>query len=82
MPEPHKPDLPDRICEAVKELTADRQSRTYAAQWIMVTDIADRLDIDEGAVQTAARKAAERCQLAIEGDPPNSVSLVYGLGER
>jgi hypothetical protein len=60
------PDLADQICDAVKRLTARRQTRTFAAQWIMMHDIAEALGVDESAVQAAARKAAERCQLAIE----------------
>jgi hypothetical protein len=36
------------ICEVVKELTAHRQLRTYAAQWIMVYDVARALGVDEG----------------------------------
>jgi phage terminase small subunit len=76
--EPPPQDLAGKICEAVKRLTARRQSRTYAAQWIMVHDIAQALGIDEAAVQTAARIAAERCHLAIEGEPVHSVSLIYG----
>jgi hypothetical protein len=27
-----RPSLPDRFCEAIKELTAERQTRTYAAR--------------------------------------------------
>jgi hypothetical protein len=73
-PPPH--DLAGKICEAVKQFTARRQSRTLAAQWIMVHDIAKALGIDEGAVQTAARKAGNR--LACEGEPTHSVSLIFG----
>jgi hypothetical protein len=35
-------------------LTARRQSRSYAPQWIMVSDIAARLGVDESAVQDTA----------------------------
>ena len=38
-----RPSLADRFCEAIKELTADRQTRTYAAQWIMVHSADGRL---------------------------------------
>jgi hypothetical protein len=80
MPKRRAPDLADLVREAVKRLTAHRQSRTYAAQWIMVAEVAAALGVDEGAVQTAARKAAD--WLAIEGEPPHSVSLIYGRGEQ
>jgi hypothetical protein len=32
--------------------------------------------------QAAARKAAERGRLAIEGEPPHSVSLIHGRGDQ
>ena len=35
-----RPSLADRFCEAIKELTTERQTRTYAAQWIMVYSVA------------------------------------------
>jgi hypothetical protein len=38
-----RPSLADRFCEAIKELTAERQTRTYAAQWIMVRSVARHL---------------------------------------
>jgi hypothetical protein len=46
----------------------------------MVHDIAQALGADESVVQTAARKVGNR--LAIEGDPPHSVSLIYGHDEK
>jgi hypothetical protein len=57
MPRKPKPtaDLADRICEAVERLTAHRQSRTNATQWIMVHDIAVALGVDESVVQTPPR---------------------------
>lgn len=48
----------------------------------MVGDIAEALGVDVGSVQTAARKAADRCQLAVEGEPVHSVSMIYGLGDQ
>jgi hypothetical protein len=80
MPKRRAPDLADLVCETVKRLTAHRPSRTYAPQWIMVAEVAAALGVDEGAVQTAAYKAADR--LAIEGEPPHSISLIYGRGEQ
>jgi hypothetical protein len=44
MPKPRrprsKPDAVDRLCDAIKELTAERASRSYGPQWIMVHDVA------------------------------------------
>jgi hypothetical protein len=77
---PQSADLADRICDAVKELTAARPSRSYAPQWIMVSDIAARLGLDESVVQIAAGEAADRYRLAIEGEPAHSVSLIDRLG--
>ena len=74
-------DLTDRIYAAVKELTARRQSRTYAARWVMVVHVAEALGLDEATVQTAARKAADEGRLAIEGEPVHRVSLIYGWDE-
>jgi hypothetical protein len=42
-----KPDLADRFCEAIKHLTAERTSRTYATQWISVHGVARHLGITE-----------------------------------
>ena len=42
-----RPSLADRFCEAIKELTAERQTRTYAAQWIMVHSVARHLGISD-----------------------------------
>jgi len=32
-----KPDLADRLCDAIKHLTAERASQSYAAQWVMLS---------------------------------------------
>ena len=45
----------DRFCEAIKELTAERQTRTYAAQWIMVHSVARHLRISDEEAQEAIR---------------------------
>ena len=53
MPKPKRPkrkrppDLVDRLCKAVEELTAERASRSYDPQWVMVHDVARRLGIDD-----------------------------------
>jgi hypothetical protein len=46
-------------------LTAHRQTRTYAAQWISVGEIQKHL-------------GAERRRLKTAGEPVHSISLVYG----
>ena len=63
MPKPkrpkHKrpPDLVDRLCKAVEELTAERASRSYGPQWVMVHDVARRLGIsDEQATALALER--------------------------
>ena len=48
-----RPSLPDRFCEAIKELTAERQTRTYAVQWIMVHSVARHLGISDEEAQEA-----------------------------
>jgi hypothetical protein len=67
----------DRFCEAIKELTAEGQSRTYAAQWVMVHSVARHLGISDEQAQEAIRAAGHR--LKCERNPPHSVSLIYGL---
>ena len=39
--------LADGFCEAIKDLTAERQTCTYAAQWIMVHSVARHLGISD-----------------------------------
>ena len=65
MPKPkrpkHKrpPDLVDRLCKAVEELTAERASRSYGPQWVIVHDVARRLGIsDEQATALALERLA------------------------
>ena len=61
LPMPKKPrarsSLADRFCEAIKELTAERQTRTYAAQWIMVHSVARHLGISDEEAQEAIEAA-------------------------
>jgi hypothetical protein len=52
--------LADRFCEAMKELTAERQTRTYAAQWIMVHSVARHLGISDDEAQEAIQAAGHR----------------------
>ena len=52
-----RPDLVDRLCKAVEELTAERASRSYGPQWVMVHDVARRLGIsDEQATALALER--------------------------
>ncbi len=41
MPKPKrlrsKPDLAERLCDAIKHPTAERASQSYAAQWVMLS---------------------------------------------
>jgi hypothetical protein len=34
-----KPDVVDRLCDAIKHLTAHRASRSYATQWIALHEV-------------------------------------------
>jgi predicted Zn-dependent protease with MMP-like domain len=53
-----RPSLADRFCEAIKELTAERQTRTYAAHWIMVHSVARHLGISDEEAQEAIQLPA------------------------
>ena len=81
-PPRRKPDLADRLCDAVKHLAAERSSRSHGAQWIMLHDVARHLGISDDEAQRAVVLAVERGWLTTDGsDPPHSVSLIYGWGE-
>ena len=71
-------DLANDVCEVIRELTAERSFRSYAGQWVMVHDIAERLGIGDEEALEAIRAAGSR--LVRDADPPHSVSLV-GWGE-
>jgi hypothetical protein len=47
----------DRVCEAATELTAERLPSAYAAQWIMVHDVAGYLGMSDEEVLEAIRVA-------------------------
>jgi hypothetical protein len=53
--------------------------RTYAAQLIMVHSVARHLGNSDEQAQEAIQAAGHRLKRA--GDPPHSVSLIYGWGE-
>ena len=40
-----EPDLADRLCDAIKEMTATRTSRGYAVHWIALSEVAQHLGI-------------------------------------
>jgi hypothetical protein len=65
MPKPKrprsKPDLADRLCDAIKHLTSERASRSLGPQSIALSDAARRLGItDEQAQQAVALGLARR----------------------
>jgi hypothetical protein len=62
MPKPKRPhsksDLADRLCGTIKHLTAERASRSYGTQWIMLDTVARHLGItDEEAERAVALRA-------------------------
>ena len=80
---PRKPrgrlSLADRFCQAIKELTNERRTRTCAAQWIMVHSVARHLGISDDEAQEAIQACGYRLKRA--GDTPHSVSLIHGWAE-
>jgi hypothetical protein len=81
MPKRPRPDLVDRLCEAIKDLTAERASRSYAAQWVMLHSVARHLGITDEEADRAVVLALERRRIKAAGSPPHSVSLIWGWGE-
>jgi hypothetical protein len=57
MPKPTKrkrpPDRVNRLCKAVEQLTAARQSRSHGSQWVAMADVARRLGISEAEAEAA-----------------------------
>lgn len=53
-------------------------------RWVMVDEVAQRLKLDEAAVDSAIRQAEAKGLLVSEGGPPHSVCLksVGGFGSR
>ena len=79
MPKRPRPDLVERLCEAVERLTAERAARSHGAQWIMLQDVARHLGISDDEAQRAVALAVERGWLTTDGgEPPHSVSLIWG----
>ena len=75
-------DMVDRLCDAVRQLTARRASRGAGAQWIMLRDVARRLGISEVEARQAVATAVERQRLSTDGsDPVHSVCLSRWPGD-
>jgi hypothetical protein len=82
VPAQGKPDLVDRFCDAIEALTAERASRSYAVQWIMVHDVARHLGITAEQAQQAVALCVARNRILTDGsEPPHSLSLNRGLRE-
>jgi hypothetical protein len=86
MPKPKRPrskaDLADRLCDAIKHLTAERASRSYALQWVALSDVAKHLGLSDDEAPRAVALAVERGWLTTDGSgSPHSVSLIWGGGE-
>ena len=70
----------DRLCAAIEVLTAERASRSYGPQWIMVHDVARHMGVtDEQADQAVAEALAQRSIIGDGSNPPHSVALFLGL---
>jgi hypothetical protein len=65
-----KPDLVDRLCDAIKELTAGRASRSYALQWVALSDVAQHLGISDDEAEQAVALALERHRIITDGGSP------------
>ena len=79
---PRSPDLVERLCEAIEHLTAERASRSYGPQWVMLDTVARHLGIsDEEAQEAVALALARHLILTDGGVPPHSVALNRGVGE-
>ncbi len=71
-------DLPGEICATLKAMAAERTLDPYTAQWFMVGEVANRMDLataDE--IQQAIQVAAQNRRLKTGGDPVHSISLIY-----
>jgi hypothetical protein len=71
------PDLVNRLCAAIEELTSERAARSYGVQWVAVHDVAHRLGIDADAAEQAVAEALAAHRIIGDGsNPPHSVRLV------
>ena len=72
----------DRLCDAVRQLTARRASRGATPQWIMLHDVARRLEVSEFEIRQADATAVERQRLSTDcGNPVRSVCLSRWPGD-
>ena len=77
-----RPDLVERLCDAVEHLTAERAARSHGPQWIMVHSVARYLGISEEQAQQAVALAVQRHWIQTDGSvPPHSVALDRDLRE-
>ena len=77
-----KANIVDRVCDAVRQLTARRASRAVGPQWIMLHDVARRLGISEVETRQAVATAVERQRLSTDGsDPVHIVCLSRWPGD-
>jgi hypothetical protein len=77
-----RPDLVERLCDAVERLTAERAARTYALQWVALSDVARHLGISDDEAEQAVALALERGRILTDGgSPPRSVNLIWGGSE-
>jgi hypothetical protein len=75
-----RPDLVERLRDAIERLTAGRAARSHGPQWIMVDSVARHLGISEEQAQQAVALAVQRQWLQTDGSvPPHSVALDRGL---
>jgi hypothetical protein len=51
------PDLVDRLCAAIEELTSERAARSYGVQWVAVHEVARRLGIEADTAELAVAEA-------------------------
>jgi hypothetical protein len=71
-------DLADRLCDAIKELTAERASRFYATQFVMLHSVTRHLGISDEGAQEAVALGLKRHRIQIDGSgPPHSVSPIW-----
>jgi len=76
------PNVVDRLCADIEELTYERATRSYGVQWVAVHDVARRLGIDADAAEQAVAEAlAAHRNIGDGGNPPHSVRLSRGLAE-
>jgi len=56
-------------------VAVERRANGRQMRWVMVSDVAARLGLDDDAAEAGARQAIANGWLISEGDPPHSVCL-------